>query len=118
MLAAENKALLQVELYLYLSITKTPRKGTDQTEDKHHSQNPQIFCFHKNETVLVGRCPNTALHFYMLIFVSNRIPKALISDTLIALIHTRTNRRTVSHEKKNHLNTLATNSCKLVPYRF
>jgi hypothetical protein len=92
MLAAGNKILLQAELPVCLSITKTPRKGTDRTEGKHHSQNPHIFCFHKNETVLVGCCPDTAPNFYMLILVSNRIPKALI-----ALYST--NRRTVNHVK-------------------
>jgi len=75
MLAAGNKTLLEAELSLCLSITKTPRKGTDRKEDRHHSQNPQIFCFHKNETVLVGRCPSTVPNFYTLKLVPNRIPK-------------------------------------------
>jgi len=99
MIAAGNKILLEAALSLCLSITKTPWKGTDRTEETHHCQNPHMFCFNKNETVLVVRCPNTAHNFYTLILVSNRIAKALFSDTLITLIHTGTNRPTVSHVK-------------------
>jgi hypothetical protein len=64
MLAAGHKTFLKAELSLCPTNTTMPQKGTERTEHKHHCQNPQILCFHKNETVLVGRCPNSTTFLY------------------------------------------------------
>jgi hypothetical protein len=116
MLAAGNKTLLKAELTLCLTNTTTPQKGAERTEHKHHSQNPQTLCSIRTKQFLLAVAV-TAPHFYMLTLVANGNPKVLISDTLIALTHIGTNRRTVSHVKKR-LNTLPATSCKLFPYSF